>query len=484
MSIIASLQQFMCSDPQNLKQFLDILPLGVILAEPQGDILMANPASAKLTGYTVAELQKLNTDNLSHPNDVFKEKLERQRCNTHYQMEKRFKHRDGHSFWVDSPGIYLKDAQGQPQCLMLLVQDISDRKYAETVFVENERRFRQIFEEVPVGMAIIGFNHRLLRVNHTLCDILGYSEAELLSRPFDVLTHPEDAMQDALLAKQLYYGRIPHYQVEKRCIRKDQQVIWVLLTAYVLRNDKGKAINSLAMIRDITKQKLAEAAIQHDLQRKELCIKEVHHRVKNNLHVIANLLELQAQTIDDPQITALFYDSQNRIYAMSLIHEQLYHSNHQLGQIEFASYLQNLVDNLCMSYGLYQRPVRQKLELETITLNTETAVPCGLIVNEVVTNSLKYAWRDLTNVQPEIYISFKKHPSQNQLELIIRDNGIGLSPEHQNTDKTLGLRLVRMLVRQLDGTLEIKNDAGTQFKITFTELAYRDRLQLYEGSNS
>jgi len=117
-------------------------------------------------------------------------------------------------------------------------------------------------------MAIIGFNHRLLRVNHTLCDILGYSEAELLSRPFDVLTHPEDAMQDALLAKQLYYGRIPHYQVEKRCIRKDQQVIWVLLTAYVLRNDKGKAINSLAMIRDITKQKLAEAAIQHDLQRK------------------------------------------------------------------------------------------------------------------------------------------------------------------------------------------------------------------------
>jgi len=482
MSLIATLHQFICGDPQHLKQFLDLLPLGVILAEPEGAIVSANPASAKLTGYSVAELRKLHTDNLSHPNDIFKEKLQRQRCDTHYQIEKRFKHREGHSIWVDLTGIYLKDQQGKPQFLLLLFQDISDRKYAETVFIENERRFRQIFEEVPVGMAVIGFNHRLLRVNRTLCELLGYTEAELLSRPFDVLTHPEDAMQDALLAKQLYYGRIPHYQVEKRCIKKDQQVIWVLLTAYVLRNEQGKAINSLAMIRDITKQKQAQEAIHNALAEKEILIKEIHHRVKNNLHVIANLLDLQAQSIDDPQISALFSDSQNRIYAMSLIHEQLYQSNH-LGRIEFASYLQNLLNNLCVGYGLHQQPVHQKLELEPLSLNIETAIPCGLIVNELVTNSLKYAWQNSISTRPEIYISFKKKTNQEQLELIIGDNGIGLAPEHQQSGNTLGLRLVQLLVRQLDGKLEISTQAGTQFKITFTELKYRDRLPVYENRN-
>jgi len=477
------LHQCISDSPQKFEQFLNLLPVGVLLAEPEGKIVWANPACTKLTGYTEAELRSLTPDYLSHPNDVFKEKLERQHCDSHYRMEKRFKHRDGHSVWVDLTGIYLKDAQGKPRCLLLVFEDISDRKYAEVAFVENERRFRQIFEEVPVGMAIIGFNHRLLKVNRTLCDILGYTEAELLSRPFNVLTHPEDAMKDTMLAKQLYYGKIPYYQVEKRCIRKDQQVIWVLLTAYVLRNDKGKAINSLAMVRDITKQKQAQEAMQQDLRQKELCIKEIHHRVKNNLHVIANLLDLQAQTIDDPQISALFQDSQNRIYAMSLLHEQLYQSHQQLGRIEVASYLKSLVDNLCMGYSLYQRPVHQKLELEPLTLNIETAIPCGLIVNELVTNSLKYAWRHAENVQPEIYISFKKKPASEQLELIVGDNGSGIDPEQQENANTLGLRLVRLLVRQLEGNLQITSDHGTQFNITFTELKYRERLTAYENSS-
>ncbi len=476
MSISQTLHQFICNSPQSLEQFLNLLPIGVILAEPDGTIISANPASAKLTGYGIEELQTMNTDQLSHPNDVFREKLQRQRCDTHYQIEKRFKHRDGHSIWVHLTGIYLKDEQGKPQSLLLLFQDISDRKYAEVAFVENERRFRQIFEEVPVGMAVIGFNHRLLRVNRMLCQLLGYTEAELLSRPFDVLTHPEDAMRDAMLAKQLYYGKIPYYQVEKRCITKDQQVIWVLLTTYVLRNEQGKAINSLAIIRDITKQKQSQEAMQQALEEKELLIKEIHHRVKNNLHVIANLLDLQSQTINDPKITALCHESQNRIYAMSLVHEQLYQSHH-LGRIEFASYLHNLLSNLCMSYASHT--VHQRLELEPITLNIETAIPCGLIVNEVVTNSLKYAWTPNTEVSPEIYISFKKHPSEDQLELIIRDNGVGIPPEKQESHNTLGLRLIRLLVRQLEGNLCIQTNGGTQFTITFRELKYRERLRVY-----
>jgi PAS domain S-box-containing protein len=472
MAIDPHLLHIFTDQSDNLGQLLAVLPVVSVICTYEGKILYANDRIGDLLGYTAKELSYLNLDNLSHPHDLLQEKVHRQRCwrgnEPCYRVEKRFRHRQGQTLWLQIDATVLKDAQGVPIYILMYWQDITERKHAEAAFVENEKRFRQIFEEVPVGMAIIGFNHRLIKVNHTLCEMTGYSEAELLSRPFDTLTHPEDHLQDSILAKQLYYGRIPHYQVEKRCITKSQSVIWVLLTAYVIRNEQGKAVNSLAMIRDITKQKSAQEYLAYSLQEKELFLKEIHHRVKNNLHVIANLLELQAQSIEDESLHDLFSDSQNRIHTIALIHEQLYQSSH-FGKVDLGEYIKNLTFNLLSSFNIDRCEINLHLKLDKILVNMETAIPCGL-----VTNAIKYAWADGQGTKELTVIC--QQSMDNLITLKIADNGLGIKG-NMDDSQTLGIRLVKLLAKQLDATLSTQTKQGTSFQLSFNELQYHDRFQ-------
>ncbi|MFN3926869.1 MAG: PAS domain S-box protein [Pseudanabaenaceae cyanobacterium] len=461
-----------CLNAQPLQKILTVIPVGVLQFTYAGKILTANDRCAKLLGYTPEQMTAFNLDDLSHPTDLLPEKLERQKCwrgeIDSYAIEKRFRHRQGHLVWVGIHTLVVKDDQQEPQHLLSFWEDIHDRKEAEFAYIENEKKFRQIFEEVPVGMAIIGFNQRLVKVNQTLCQMLGYSEAELLSRSLPMLNHPEEDQQESLLAKQLYYGRIHHYQLEKRCLTKSQETIWVLHTAYAIRNERGKAINILAMMRDITKQKEAQNFLKMSLAEKELLLKEIHHRIKNNLHVIANLLDLQAQTIEDEQLIQILTESQNRIYAMSLIHEQLYQSP-ELSKVDFAQYLHHLIRNLLQCANLYPDTIELDITAESILLNLETAIPCGLIVNELIANTLKYAWRNMPLDTPKL-IQVKFQHWEDHFALTIADNGIGLPSQREQSAGSLGLHLVQLLVKQLDGKMEISTEQGTRIKITFREL--------------
>jgi PAS domain S-box-containing protein len=473
----------------HMEQIFNLIPMGVVQASYEGKIMRVNDFCANLLGYTARQLQLLNLDDLSVPNDILAEKLQRQRCwrgeTPHYRIEKRLRHRDGQVIWVEMDTLVVRDEQEQPQYLLSFWQNINDRKQAEIAYAENEKKFRQIFEEVPVGMAIIGFNQRLLKVNQTLCEMLGYTEAELLSRSFAILTHPDDAIQDAILAKQLYYGRIPHYQVEKRCITKQQGVIWVLLTAYVIRNEQGKAVNSLAMVRDITKQKEAQDFLKNSLQEKELFLREIHHRIKNNLHIVANLLEMQSQHFEDDQLVEVLTESQNRIYAMAMIHEQLYQLP-RLDKVDFAQYLHSLVVNLLQSSGVDSDRLKVDFSSDAIYLNLETAIPCGLIVNELLTNTIKYAWRGMEEQHQRI-ILVKFAENNGRLVLTIGDNGNGIYPNLSQDSTGIGLRLVNLLVRQLNGAMEIVDQAGyqsgTQFQISFCELPTYARKRQPDGGH-
>ncbi len=453
-------------------------PIGMSLFGLDGKHLQVNQALCHLLEYTESELKRLTAFEITYPSDIPRErnfiKQMLQGSINHYRIEKRFLKRNREIIWVNMSAAVVRDHRsGDIRYGIGMVEDISDRKIAEEELRQSEERFRSIFEEGPLGMAIIRFNQRVIKVNAMLCQMLGYTELELLSQPFKVIDHPEDVNIDHHLAKELYYGRIPSYQVEKRCIKKNQEVIWVALTASVVKDRKGKTIYGLAMLKDITKQKLAQDLIANSLAEKEVLLKEVHHRVKNNLHVIANLLDLQSQCIQDPEILELFNDSQNRIHSMALIHEQLCLSP-RLEQIDFDIYIKNLVDNLFSSYGVNHQQIKCAIEVAPVKLGLEKAIPCGLILNELISNSLKYAFPShrLEQGRCEILIQLdQSRESKGLLDFVVSDNGIGIAPDLDwyNTG-SLGLRLVRILTRQLDGTIQLERDHGTTFRLNFAEL--------------
>jgi two-component sensor histidine kinase len=204
--------------------------------------------------------------------------------------------------------------------------------------------------------------------------------------------------------------------------------------------------------------------LQVALREKEVLLKELHHRVKNNLQVISSLLSLQSRSITDPSACELFEVSQNRVKSMALIHEQLYQS-HDLATIDFAEYVRRLAVNLFRSLAAHPEAISLKLDLEEVSLGIDTALPCGLMLNEIITNALKHAFPPGTS--GEIRIGLHAGPG-GACELSISDNGIGLPADSaSSTDRTSGLQLVSTLAGQLGAAVETQRDGGTQFKIRF-----------------
>jgi len=212
------------------------------------------------------------------------------------------------------------------------------------------------------------------------------------------------------------------------------------------------------------------------LQEKAALLKEIHHRVRNNLHLISNLLDLQAATVNDEQISALFATTQNRIQAMTLIHEQLYQSA-DLGRIDFGEYLRRLTVNVFLANSNDLELVTPVIRVESVWLNLETAVPCGLLINELLVNSLQHAFPN--GQSGEMHIELVQRDQRIQIK--VWDNGIGLAPDFdwQHTD-SLGLKLVKILMKQLKAEITFDsscdNSCGTAVTLSFAELKYQTRI--------
>lgn len=209
----------------------------------------------------------------------------------------------------------------------------------------------------------------------------------------------------------------------------------------------------------------AEEQIQLALQEKEVLLREVHHRVKNNLQIISSLLNLQAKYLSDEQALKIFRNSQNRIETMALIHEKLYQSE-DLSRINIANYIQKLVNNLFFVYGVNSDIITINLDIDDVFLDVGTAIPCGLIINELISNSLKHAFP--IGRSGEIYVNISHLKSDNKIALIVGDNGIGTPEEFSfNNQESLGLRLVKILTNQLKGDIKLEKGSGVEFKIVF-----------------
>ena len=331
---------------------------------------------------------------------------------------------------------------------------------------ESERRFRKTFELAGAGIVQVALNGRFTRVNQRFCDIVGYTESEMLELGFQDITHPDDLEDDLANARRVFDGEIGIFSMEKRYVRKDSSLVWVSVTVSLVRDDSGAPNYFIAVVEDTTQRKQAELAVQNSLAEKEVLLREIHHRVKNNMQVISSLLNLQAKSIEDARLSKVFRESQSRVRAMALIHEILYQSGN-LGRIDLGEYVSKLATSLVRMYGTEPDRINLNIGAQDVTLGIDDTVPCGLVINELLSNSLKYAFRDGRTGE----IGIDAAPVKNgEIKLVVHDDGVGIPAgvDIRNTE-TMGMRLVVGLVEsQLGGRVDLDRDHGTRFTITFS----------------
>jgi PAS domain S-box-containing protein len=296
--------------------------------------------------------------------------------------------------------------------------------------------------------------------------LLGYEVVPTGEATFEMWqrrVHPEDRHRVTETLERAKLDR-SIYRLEYRIVRADNGMhVWLSVAGRFLYDETGEAVRFIGVFFDITERKRAEAEIKASLAEKEMLLKEIHHRVKNNLQVVASLLYLQADQLKDPTAAAVFEDTQNRIKSMALIHESLYRTG-DLAHFNFAHYIENLGTHLFQSYTTGTSRISLHTELDQLALDVDTAIPCGLLLNELLTNALKYAFPE--GHSGDIYITLRGDGEH--VILSVRDTGIGLPEDFDfRQTESLGLQLVCMLTEQLGGTIEITSGSGTMCAVTF-----------------
>lgn len=370
---------------------------------------------------------------------------------------------------VDYMGHYfpLRDEAGTVVSVAGIVMDITERKRIDRAIRDSEERFRTLVTHSPTGILLS--DGRVVRfANRTAARLLGADRPEALAgrKLFDIVA-PEFQTTARERIRALLETGTAVAPMEQAYVRTDGSRIPVEVVAVPLDLAEGRLIYSL--FQDITERKVAEEALRASLREKEVLLREIHHRVKNNMAVVSGLLEMQFGQVEEPALRRNLQDSHARIRAMSIIHETLYLSEN-LAEVPLEDYFRNLCDHLFSLYGSVAAGVRLKIDAADVRLDANQAVPVGLAVTELVTNALKYAFPDGRGGNLTIVGGFRP---DGWIELRVRDDGAGLpegfAPE---TAGTLGMRLVDLLLtRQLHGRWTWQGNDGAEFRLLWPRSA-------------
>ncbi len=427
----------------------------ILYLNPAGRVLLGLGQTDDLAGRTIAEFY-------ASPSA---ERMARAAALTpgSPRLETALRRADGGEFPVLLRMLAHERPEGGVEFFSTVARDISRRKRDEAALRESEERFRGAFDSAAIGMALVAHDGRWLKVNQALCDIVGYSHDELLATDYQSITHPDDLPTDRDVARRMEEGTLTFCHWEKRYIHKRGHVVWVLLSVGLVRDGRGAPAYSVTQVQDITERKLAEERTLASLREKEVLLKEVHHRVKNNLQVVSSLLSLQSGQVADPAAGRALAESQRRVRSMALIHESLYRSA-DLARIDFGAYVRALCRQLFAAFGVDGGRVSLRLRLDAVPLDLERAVPCGMLVNELVSNALEHAFPGGRSGTVSVEL---RAAESGGYALTVADDGVGLPPglDYRRT-RSLGLQLVCTLARQLSASVVVEQAGGTAFRIT------------------
>lgn len=450
-------------DDSRFRQLVDsIEDYAIFILNADGVICSWNLGASRIKGYAKEEIlgkhfsifytQEAILANL--PALELKMAAEKRR----YECEGTRRRKDGSLFWANIVFTAFFSPEGGVEGFAKITRDITERKRLED-------RFRRVVESAPSAMVMINTEGQIEMVNNQAERMFGYVRGELLGKPVEVLIpgqfqHNHPALRKAFLAdprsRPMGAGR------DLYACRKDGSEFPVEIGLNPLDTSEGLMI--LSSIVDISDRKQKEARIEAALREKDLLLGEIHHRVKNNLHIIQSLLELQASQISDPEVRSMLMDSQSRIASMALIHQRLYQSK-DFSKVDFGEFLNLLVPSLLSSYGENDSDIDLDVRASAIFLPIDQAIPCGLIVNELVTNTIKHAYPRGSCGQLQVAL---KPTTDRQVMLMVSDEGVGI-PDDLNIEETesLGLRLVTLLAEQIAGTMTIHRHHPTRFTLTF-----------------
>jgi PAS domain S-box-containing protein len=499
---------------EQLRLTLELTHIGCWVWNLATDEVMWNGNHFRLLGYTPGNFEvhyQMWRDRV-HPEDIDRvEALQSYAVETHtdYTAEYRVIHPDGSLHWMMSRGRGVYDASGQAHQIVGVIIDISDRKQAEIAVQQLNQKLESRVEERTAQLEAVNQQLQAKIAEHERTEAalrqseerlrlaleaanMGVWEADLATgqqtwsaqseqlfgfepgtfdgtrTAFLSRIHPDD--QEDLAGKLTQALQTGDFAAEYRVVHPDESLHWIAAKGRVFLDQSGNPIRMSGVDLDISDRKQSEDQIRSALNEKEVLLKEIHHRVKNNLQIISSLLRMQARQTAHSSNATLFREAQNRVQSMALIHEQLYQSP-DLSHIQFGRYVRLLVNQLFQCYGVRQEKITLVIEADELPLNLNTAIPCGLIVNELVTNAIKYAFPDhqcgCIKLQLKI-VSDPNHAETKQGILMVTDNGIGIPADLDwQTSPSLGLRIVQNLVRQIRGELTVRNHLGTTFCITF-----------------
>jgi len=441
----------------------------IMIIEDNTIISLANSELERFSGYSKEELE----GKISWTEFVVKEDLER-------MMQQHKLRRTDPNAAMNDYEFRAIDRNGRVRDMLLRIDIIPGTKKSiasllditERKRVENELKWNAALLEAQVEASLDGIlvvdekgqrvitNQRLFNMWNVPEEIRNTKDnAPLLDYVVGMIKHPYQ-----FLEKEIYlYNH--HDETSRDVIEFKNGTVFDRYSSPVIGGD-GCYYGRIWTFRDITDRKQAEDKIMASLQEKEVLLKEVHHRVKNNLQIISALLSLQSSYFTNEDIIEIFRDSQNRIKSMALVHENLYRSK-DLGKVDFNEYINRLISHLAQSYGNLASEICFKVSSEDVYLNINTAIPCGMIINELISNSFKHAFPDVK--RGEICINLNSETDG--YRLVVSDDGVGFNSNlNIKESKTLGFRLIDTLVRQIDGKMSLDTINGTRCEINFKGL--------------
>jgi PAS domain S-box-containing protein len=424
-----------------------------------------------LMGYAPQNFIKIPNfwlDNI-HPEDkgIIDKALDTLYEKGNHEYEYRFKHKNGNYIWVRDEMKLVRDSRGEPLEIVGYWTDITERRHYQDTIKESMELYQTLVETTPEAVIATDLDGNIIFVSSHTLELYGYDDKDKLlgKNSFEFIDKEDHEIALTNLKKTLSGESLR--SVEYNLIRQDGSRFIGELSAALIKDAQGNPNSFIATVRDITERKETEGQIKSALKEKEILLREVHHRVKNNIQVINSMLNLHTKYISDAKYTEMLKEIQYRVRSMALIHEKLYKSK-DISVINFRDYIKELVNELFRSYGANISKIRPNIEVGEVTLDLDTGIPCGLIINELVSNSLKHGFPE--GGPGEIFIRLSSNEN-NEINLIIEDTGIGISENFDiNNPNTFGLQLVNTLVAQLRGDLEFRagKGNGTNFSIKFT----------------